>query len=288
MIHILYGEGIQPSLSRSVRGSNKTEWKRNDYLIRFFTYIFQSNESPVIWFFKSEMSLTAGIRPVCSVVYQMTNIFGGVPNKSVPAEISSNSFGVLLNNNWPSLTNLEVFNGFATRYFPYYFWASNLFPEHDSEAFEYDEETCILLDHSLEMLLAMKWVLLVQHTLFLAIFNSIYLPHELVVGDAIRLIVLVLSVVKISVLQLFYSISKYLARLPDFILAGSELLIFVFWVNTPKMFWKNMVRDLKPIQKLILNMSMVHRLTNWLASFQTAACFFLGLRGLRTSLILRG
>ena len=83
-------------------------------------------------------------------------------------EISSNSFGVLLNNNWPLLINLEVFNGFATSYFPYYFWASNLFPEHDAEAFEYDEETCILLDHSLEMLLVMKLVLLVQHTLFLA------------------------------------------------------------------------------------------------------------------------
>ncbi|KAB2595321.1 hypothetical protein D8674_030771 [Pyrus ussuriensis x Pyrus communis] len=274
------------------------------------------------------MSLTAGIRPVCSIVYQMTNIFGYVPNcfnywkclalflqhrminygmfcadsllylsdyqaiqSSVEfrngGEISSNSFGVLLNNNWPLLINLEVFNGFATSYFPYYFWASNLFPENDAEAFEYDGETWILLDHSSEMLFAMKWVLLV-HTLFLAIFNSIYLPHELVVGDATRLIVLVLSVIKISVLQLFYSISKYLARLPDFILAGSEILIFVFWVNTPKMFWKNMVRDLKPIQKLILNMSMVHRLRNWLASFQAAACFFLGLRGLRTSLILRG
>ncbi|KAM1041096.1 hypothetical protein ACFX13_031060 [Malus domestica] len=80
MIHILYGERLQPSLSRSVRGSNKTKWKRNDYLIRFFTYIFQSNESHVIWFFKSEMSPAAGIRPVCSVVYQMMNIFGGVPN----------------------------------------------------------------------------------------------------------------------------------------------------------------------------------------------------------------
>ncbi|KAB2631875.1 hypothetical protein D8674_038664 [Pyrus ussuriensis x Pyrus communis] len=227
------------------------------------------------------MSLTAGIRPVCSIVYQMTNIFGYVPNcfhywkclalflqhrminygmfcadsllylsdyQAIQSsmefrnggEISSNSFGVLLNNNWPLLINLEVFNGFATSYFPYYFWASNLFPEHDAEAFEYDEETWILLDHSPEMLFAMKWVLLV-HTLFLAIFNSIYLPHELVVGDATRLIVLVL---------------------PDFILAGSEILIFVFWVNTPKMFWKNMVRDLKPIQKLILNMSMVHRLRN--------------------------
>ncbi|XP_048422792.1 uncharacterized protein LOC125469474 [Pyrus x bretschneideri] len=47
MIHILYGEGIQPSLSRSVRGSNKTEWKRNDYLIRFFTSTYSRVMSPL-------------------------------------------------------------------------------------------------------------------------------------------------------------------------------------------------------------------------------------------------
>ncbi|KAM1405345.1 hypothetical protein ACFX13_000174 [Malus domestica] len=65
-------------------------------------------------------------------------------------------------------------------------------------------------------------------------------------------------------------------------------MIFVFWVNTLKKFWKDMVRDLKTTQKLILHMSMVDHWTNWLASFLIAACVFLGLRSLRTSLILRG
>ncbi|KAM1271606.1 hypothetical protein ACFX2J_032400 [Malus domestica] len=54
MIHILYGEGIKPSLSRRVRGLNKTAWKRNAYLIHFFTYAVQSNEVAVIWFFTSD------------------------------------------------------------------------------------------------------------------------------------------------------------------------------------------------------------------------------------------
>ncbi|KAM1544519.1 hypothetical protein ACFX10_044967 [Malus domestica] len=54
MIHILYGEGIKPSLSRRVRGLNKTAWKRNAYLIHFFTYAVQSNEVAVIWFLTSD------------------------------------------------------------------------------------------------------------------------------------------------------------------------------------------------------------------------------------------
>ncbi|CAN6684061.1 unnamed protein product [Malus baccata var. baccata] len=115
-----------------------------------------------------------------------------------------------------------VFNGFVTSYFPYCFWTSNLLTEHDAKAFENDEETRILLAHSPDMLLAMKWVILVQHALSLAIFNAIYLPQELVVGDATKLIVLFLNAVKIS----------YLAKLHDFIFAGYELMILVFLANT--------------------------------------------------------
>lgn len=152
VIHILYGEGIQPLLSRR-QGSNKTEWKRNDYLICFFTYAIRCNESAVTWFFTSDILFTTWMRPVCSVMYQMTNPFGGVPKcfdywkglanltlflqhkttnygmfcansllylrnyQAIPSsmeflnrwKIYSNSFGVLMNNNWLSHTNLGVF-----------------------------------------------------------------------------------------------------------------------------------------------------------------------------------
>ncbi|KAM2928239.1 hypothetical protein COP2_035503 [Malus domestica] len=70
------------------------------------------------------------------------------------------------------LGRVEVFNGLVKSYFPYYFWTSNLLTEHAAKAFETDEETCILLDHSPDMLLAMKWVILVQHAPSLAIFNA--------------------------------------------------------------------------------------------------------------------
>lgn len=53
-------------------------------------------------------------------------------------------------------------------------------------------------------------------------------------------------------MQLFYSLSQYLEKLHDFMLAGYELMIFVFWKYT---------------LKLILSMSMVHHYPNWLASF---------------------
>ncbi|KAM1048081.1 hypothetical protein EV2_028031 [Malus domestica] len=79
MIHILYGEGIKPSLSRRVQGLNKTAWKRNAYLIHFFTYAVQSNEVAVIWFLTSDSSSAAWIRHVCFVVDQLTNPFEGVP-----------------------------------------------------------------------------------------------------------------------------------------------------------------------------------------------------------------
>ncbi|KAM1917258.1 hypothetical protein ACFX13_036881 [Malus domestica] len=82
------------------------------------------------------------------------------------------------------LGRVGVFNGFVTSYFAYCFWTSNLLTEHDAKAFENDEETRILLAHSPDMLLAMKWMILVQHALSLAIFNAIYLPQELVVGCA--------------------------------------------------------------------------------------------------------
>ncbi|KAM1063073.1 hypothetical protein ACFX2A_027880 [Malus domestica] len=118
--------------------------------------------------------------------------------------------------------------------------------------------------------------------------NTCHSFGELVVGDAPTPIVILFNAVKISVLQLFSSISAYLANLHDFILVGYQLLIFVFWVNTLKKFWKDMVRDLKTIQKLILHMSMVLHWTKWLASFPTAECIFPSLSGLRTSLILRG
>ncbi|CAN6721624.1 unnamed protein product [Malus baccata var. baccata] len=151
-----------------------------------------------------------------------------------------------------NLGRVEVFNGFVPNYFPYCFGTSNLLTEHEVKAFEDAAEIYILLAHSPDMLLAMKWVLLVQHALSLAIFHAIYLPQELVVGDATKPIVLLLNAVKISVLQLFYSISQYLAKLHDFMLAGYGLMIFVFWEYT---------------LKLILNMSMVHHCPNWLASF---------------------
>ncbi|KAM2000629.1 hypothetical protein ACFXTI_007485 [Malus domestica] len=79
MIHILYGEGIQTLLSRGGQGSNKTEWKRNTYLIHLFTYAVQSNEYGVIWFLTSDSSSATWISHVCSVVDQMTNPFDGVP-----------------------------------------------------------------------------------------------------------------------------------------------------------------------------------------------------------------
>ncbi|KAM1465555.1 hypothetical protein ACFX13_044952 [Malus domestica] len=47
-------------------------------------------------------------------------------------------------------------------------------------AFKAAAETRILLAHSPDMLLAMKWVLLVQHALSLAVFHAIYIPQELV------------------------------------------------------------------------------------------------------------
>ncbi|KAM0958349.1 hypothetical protein EV1_023421 [Malus domestica] len=118
--------------------------------------------------------------------------------------------------------------------------------------------------------------------------NTCHSFGELVVGDAPTPIVILFNAVKIRVLQLFSSISAYLANLHDSILAGYQLLIFVFWVNTLKKLWMDMVRDLKTIQKLILHMRMVLHWTKWLASFPIAECFFPSLRGLRTSLILRG
>ncbi|KAM1007592.1 hypothetical protein ACFX13_004209 [Malus domestica] len=79
MIHILYGERIQTLLSRGGQGSNKTEWKRNIYLIHLFTYTVQSNEYCVICFLTSDSSSAAWIKHVCSVLDQMTNPLDGVP-----------------------------------------------------------------------------------------------------------------------------------------------------------------------------------------------------------------
>lgn len=102
-------------------------------------------------------------------------------------EQSLNSKVIPRTSEFPTVENLgrvEVFNGFVPSYFPYCFWTSNLLTEHDVKAFKAAAETRILLAHSLDMLLAMKWVLLVQHALSLAIFHAIYIPQELVVGDA--------------------------------------------------------------------------------------------------------
>ncbi|KAM2400182.1 hypothetical protein ACFXTH_036656 [Malus domestica] len=71
MINILYGEGIQPLLSRGGQGSNNTEWNRSVYLIHLFTY--QSNEPAVMWFLTSDGASAAWIRPVCLVVDQRAN-----------------------------------------------------------------------------------------------------------------------------------------------------------------------------------------------------------------------
>ncbi|CAN6684067.1 unnamed protein product [Malus baccata var. baccata] len=109
-----------------------------------------------------------------------------------------------------------VFNGFVTSYFPYCFWTSNLLTEHDAKAFENDEETRILLAHSPDMLLAMKWVIYWynMHYLLPSLMQSIY--HRSWWSCAPTL----------------YSISKYLAKLHDFIFAGYELMILVFLANT--------------------------------------------------------
>ncbi|KAM1440010.1 hypothetical protein ACFX14_013337 [Malus domestica] len=98
-------------------------------------------------------------------------------------EQSLNSKVIPRTSEFPTVENLgrvEVFNGFVPSYFPYCFWTSNLLTEHDVKAFKAAAETRILLAHSLDMLLAMKWVLLVQHALSLAIFHAIYIPQELV------------------------------------------------------------------------------------------------------------
>ncbi|KAM1306537.1 hypothetical protein ACFX2H_008912 [Malus domestica] len=86
----------------------------------------------------------------------------------------------LIGGSYRHKVDLQYLIGFITLletwwqgYFPYYFWTSNLLTKHDVKAFEDDEETRILLDHSPDMLLVMKWVILVQHALSIAIFNAI-------------------------------------------------------------------------------------------------------------------